>query len=302
MRTAFVATLTEMAARDARIFLVTGDIGFNLFEDFAARYPDQFLNAGVAEQNMTGVAAGLALCGRTVFTYSIANFPTLRCLEQIRNDVCIHGANVKVVAVGGGMAYGNLGPTHHGLEDLAILRTMPNMTVLAPGDPIETVLATRAIAQLDGPCYLRLGKAGEPIVHDGQPEFRIGRALRLRDGGDIVLVSTGGTLAMTVAAAELLAERGVESRVLSMATLHPFDAEALLQAAAEVGRIVTVEEHGLGGLASAAAEVLVGFPKPLVFESLRLPRRVIKEVGSQDHLRTMLGLSVENIVRTVEAL
>jgi transketolase len=302
VRNAFVATLTELAAEDPRILMVTGDLGFNLLEGFAARHPDQFLNAGVAEQNMTGVAAGLALCGRTVFTYSIANFPTLRCLEQIRNDVCIHGANVKVVAVGGGLAYGNLGPSHHGLEDLSILRTLPNMTVLAPGDPVETVLATRAIAQHDGPCYLRLGKAGEPTVHEQPPPFRIGQAVRVREGDDVCLISIGGTLAMTVAAAETLEQRGVHARVLSMVTLAPFDEAAVLQAAEETGRIVTIEEHGQGGLASAAAEVLVGFGKPLVFKPLRLPREVIKSVGSQNHLRSQRGLSAENIVRTVESM
>jgi len=137
MRDAFIRTLLDVAARDPRVMLVTGDLGFNVLEPFAERFPEQFLNAGVAEQNMTGVAAGLALSGHVVFTYSIANFPTLRCLEQIRNDVCIHGANVVVVAVGGGLAYGNLGATHHGTEDLAIMSALPAMTVFAPGDPIE---------------------------------------------------------------------------------------------------------------------------------------------------------------------
>ena len=302
MRTAFVDTLTELAGRDPRVFLVTGDIGFNLFEDFAARYPRQFLNAGVAEQNMTGVAAGLALAGHVVFTYSIANFPTLRCLEQIRNDVCIHGADVKIVAVGGGMAYGNLGPTHHGLEDLAILRSLPGMTVLAPGDPVEAALATRAVAAHAGPCYLRLGKAGEPVVHRAPPDFRIGHAVRLRDGDDVALVSTGGTLPLVAAAAEALARRGVEARVLSMVTLAPLDDEALLEAADQVGRIVTVEEHGAGGLASAAAEVLVTHGRPVDFRSLRLPRKVIEEVGGQSHLRESHGLSVENLLRVVAAM
>ncbi len=302
MRNAFVETLFELAAEEPRIVLSTGDIGFNLFERFAEQYPDQFLNAGVAEQNMTGVAAGMALCGRIVFTYSIANFPTLRCLEQIRNDVCIHNANVKVVAVGGGMAYGNLGPTHHAVEDLGILRTLPNLTVVAPGDPVEADLVTRAITALDGPCYLRLGKAGEPVVHRERPPFELGRAVELRSGDDVTLISTGGTLAMTAAAAELLEERGIRARVLSMVTLAPFDDEAVLTAAEETGRIVTVEEHGVGGLASAAAEVLVGFDRPLAFRALRLPRQVIKDVGSQEHLRSSRGLSAENIARTAESL
>jgi transketolase len=200
------------------------------------------------------------------------------------------------------MAYGNLGPTHHAVEDLGILRTLPNLTVVAPGDPVETELVTRAIAEIDGPCYLRLGKAGEPVVHRERPAFRLGRAVRLREGRDVALIATGGTLAMTAAAADLLAARGVAARVLSMVTMAPFDSAAVLEAAEEIGRIVTIEEHGVGGLASATAEVLIGFDKPLEFAPLRLPRQVIKDVGSQDHLRSALGLSAENIARIAESL
>src|SRR5437879_2689318 len=165
MRGAFFETLIQLAARDPNVFLVVGDLGFGVTEEFSRRFPRQFLNAGVAEQNMTGIAAGLALSGKTVFTYSIANFPILRCLEQVRNDVCYHHANVKVVAVGGGFAYGSLGATHHATEDLAIMRALPAMTVVAPGDPEEAMAATEAVAAHDGPCYLRLGRPGERKVH-----------------------------------------------------------------------------------------------------------------------------------------
>src|SRR5207302_7770276 len=148
-----------------RVCLVVGDLGYSVIEKFAETYPDQFVNVGVAEQNMTGIAAGLALSGKIVFTYSIANFATLRCLEQIRNDVCYHNANVKVVAVGGGLAYGALGSTHHATEDLAIMRALPRMVVVAPGDPVETELLTRAVAAEAGPCYMRLGRAGRSEEH-----------------------------------------------------------------------------------------------------------------------------------------
>src|SRR5882762_7958343 len=156
MRTAFIETLFEMAREDKRITLVVGDLGFGVVTDFMRELPRQFVNAGVAEQNMTGIAAGMALSGKIVFTYSIANFPVLRCLEQVRNDICYHAANVKVVAVGGGLAYGSLGATHHATEDLAILRSLPRMVVVAPGDPVETEAATRAVMAHAGPCYLRL--------------------------------------------------------------------------------------------------------------------------------------------------
>src|SRR2546429_5530524 len=165
MRTAFIQTLNELADRDPRVCLVVGDLGFSVIEEFAQKHPDQFVNAGVSEQNMIGLAAGMALTGKIVFTYSIGNFATLRCLEQIRKDVCYHRANVKVVAVGGGLAYGNLGVTHHASEDVAIMRALPNMTLVAPLDPVEGRLSTPALVAREGPHYLRPGQAGEPPLH-----------------------------------------------------------------------------------------------------------------------------------------
>src|SRR3990172_770201 len=205
MRTAFLNTLADLAARDDRIFFLTGDLGFGVVETFAQRFPDRFLNVGVAEQNMTGVATGLALSGKVVFTYSIANFPTLRCLEQIRNGPCYHNANVKVVSVGGGLAYGSLGMSHHATEDLAVMRVLPNLTVVAPGDPVETALATGALARQNGPAYLRLGRAGEPVVHAAGVSFELGRAVQLRDGRDLTLISTGGMLVTATRVADALA-------------------------------------------------------------------------------------------------
>src|SRR5207302_4164775 len=184
-RTAFFKTLLEMAEHDDRVTLVVGDLGFGVVESFAQRFPKRFLNAGVAEQNMTGIAAGMALSGKVVFTYSIANFPILRCLEQIRNDVCYHNANDKIVAVGGGLAYGSLGSTHHATEDLAIMRALPRMVVVAPGDPVEVEQATRALRAHAGPCYLRLGRAGEPIIHSSGVAFKLGKAIRVREGRDV---------------------------------------------------------------------------------------------------------------------
>src|ERR1700679_3509777 len=174
MRGAFFRTLMEVAEHDNRVFLLVGDLGFGVVEPFVKKFPDRFLNVGVAEQNMTGIAAGLALSGKIVFTYSIANFPILRCLEQIRNDVCYHNANVKIVSIGGGYSYGSLGMTHHATEDIAILRALPGMVVVAPGDPIETEAATRAVTEHDGPCYLRLGRAGEPNIHSAGIKFHLG--------------------------------------------------------------------------------------------------------------------------------
>ncbi len=292
MRTAFIRALCDAAARDERVWLVTGDLGFSVLEPFRERFAARYVNVGVAEQNMTGVAAGLASCGKIVFTYSIANFPTIRCLEQVRNDVCYNELPVKVVAVGGGFAYGPQGYTHHGLEDLAIMRALPNMTVVAPADPLETELATRALLDVPGPCYLRLGKAREPAVHHHAPSFAIGQAIRVREGGDLTLISTGGMLGYTLAAAErLAAEFRVEARVLSMHTLKPLDVEAVRAAARQTRAVVTVEEHSVtGGLGSAVADVIAEMGEPRA--SLRkfgAPDRLNHQIGTQAYLRAMAG-------------
>jgi transketolase len=251
---------------------------------------------------MTGIAAGLALSGKIVFTYSIANFPTIRCLEQIRNDVCYHQANVVVVAVGGGYSYGALGMTHHATEDLAILRSLPQMTVLAPGDPVEATEATRAAASGIGPVYLRLGRDKEPVVHQGPIQWSVGKALLVRQGRDVTLISTGAMLAPTVAAAEKLAASGIDARVLSMHTVKPLDAEAVLVAARETGKIVTIEEHSiLGGLGGSVAEVLCESDiANFRFRRIALPSSFIKAVGDQDYLRRLQGLDVPSICRRVE--
>ena len=296
MRTAFIKTLCELAEQDERIWLLCGDLGYSVLEGFSSRFPNRFVNVGVAEQNMTGIAAGLALSGKVVFIYSIANFPVMRCLEQIRNDVCYHNLNVKIVTVGGGLTYGSLGYTHHGVEDIAVMRVLPNMTVIAPGDPVEARLATQAILNTPGPCYLRLGKAGEPVVHQIEPEFQVGKAISLQLGTDLTLISTGGMLQSVVLAAEKLASQGYSVQVLSMPTVYPLDEPAIVQAAKQTGKIITVEEHGLGGLGSAVAEVLALGGIPVKFKSLRLQREAMKVAGSQTVLRSSQGLSIERIV------
>lgn len=304
MRTTFIQALTEAAAHDPRVTLVVGDLGFGVVTDFAKRFPSQYLNVGVAEQNMTGVAAGMAMAGKIVFTYSIANFPTLRCLEQIRNDVCYHNANVVVVAVGGGFAYGSLGMTHHATEDLAILRALPQITVFAPGDPVEAAAATKAAAAGMGPVYLRLGRDKEPIVHKDPISFSVGKALTVRNGTDLTLISTGGMLATAVAVADMLADRDIHARVLSMHTLKPLDVDAVLAAARETGRIATIEEHSiLGGLGGSVAEVLCEADIPNVrFRRIGLPSRFSKVVGDQDYMRKVHGLDPCAIVERLQEL
>jgi transketolase len=304
MRGAFFRALLALAEGDNRINLIVGDLGFGVVEEFAQRFPERFLNAGVAEQNMTGIAAGMALSGKIAFTYSIANFPILRCLEQVRNDVCYHNANVKIVAVGGGLAYGSLGSTHHATEDLAIMRSLPRMVVVAPGDPAETEAATRALAAHSGPCYLRLGRAGEAKVHRGQIDFQLGKAIQVRQGGDLTLISTGGLLETAVQAAEILLHAGLQTRVLSMHTVNPLDAAAVLAAARETGAVFTLEEHSVvGGLGGAVAELLAeASAVPVAFRRFGLPSAFSSVIGTQEYLRAQHGLSAQSLAIAIGSI
>ena len=290
MRTAFIQTLCKLAGRDNTIWFLNGDLGYTVVEPFAEKYPDRYVNCGVAEQNMTGMAAGLALSGKHVFTYSIANFPTLRCLEQIRNDICYHKAAVTIVAVGGGYSYGSLGYTHHGIEDLAIMSSLPHMRVISPGDPVETALAMEQIVGEPGPTYLRLGKAGEPVVHSTPPALRLGQAIRVRDGKDLTIVATGAMLKPAIAAADRLGGKGITTRVLSMHTVKPIDAEAVRAAARETSAILTVEEHRVdGGLGSRVADVLVAARLAVPMRKVGVPTDLIPGTGSADFLRASMG-------------
>ena len=302
MRDAFIRGLTTLAERDERVVLLTGDLGFRIFDDFARRFPGRFLNAGVAEANMIGVAAGLALAGFRPFAYSIVPFVTLRCLEQIRNDVCYHRAPVTIVGVGGGFSYGPNGPTHHALEDIAVMRTLPNLTVVCPGDPAEAELSIAAIGGHDGPVYLRLGRAGDPVVHEQRPGLRIGEALTIQEGRDCALISTGGILPVVATAASLLRARGIHARVLSMHTVKPLDTSALERCCADGLPIFTIEEHGVtGGFGSAVGEWLRerGVDHRLVCLGCR--NEFTHQTGSQSFLRKAEGLTAEDIADRVAA-
>ena len=304
MRDAFVERLTDLATTDPRIFLITADLGFGVFTNFAQRLTKQFLNVGVAEQNMTGIATGLALEGRIVFTYSLANFPTLRCLEQIRNDACYHDANVKIVSMGGGFSYGALGISHHATEDLSILRALPQITVVAPGDNWEASEATAALANTSGTCYLRLDKSTAGFTNRPDEVFTLGKARQLREGSDITLVSTGGILTVVLNVAKLLAQQGVECRIISMHTIKPLDTNTLYDAAKNTGGIVTVEEHTVeGGLGSAVAEVcLENGILPEVFYRIGLRDGFSSIVGSQEYLRIRYKMYETSISATVMKL
>ncbi|MGA2587821.1 MAG: transketolase C-terminal domain-containing protein [Candidatus Aminicenantales bacterium] len=302
MRTAFIESLFKLAQSDDRIMLIVGDLGFGVVEPFRTAFPKQFLNAGVAEQNMTGLAVGMALSGKIVFTYSIANFPILRCLEQIRNDICYHNANVKVVSVGGGMAYGAVGVTHHATEDLAIMRALPSIKIIAPNDPVETRLATRTAALNAGPYYLRLGRSGEPTIHKTDSLLDIDKPILMREGRDLTLMTTGGLLYNVLQAADILAQKGLKSRVLSIPTIKPLDATAVIAAAMETKAIITVEEHTIyGGLGGAVAEILLeSQARAFRFKRIGLDQGFSSVVGDQTYLRSIYGLDATGIAAAAE--
>lgn len=295
MRRAFTEGLCRLAETDERIWLLCGDLGYSVLEGFAERFPGRFLNAGVAEQNMTGMAAGLALAGKVVFTYSIANFPVMRCLEQIRNDICYHDLDVKIVSVGAGLVYGSQGYTHHGVEDVAVMRALPNMTVVVPADPVETALALEQMVETPGPFYLRLSKSGNEVIHMTPPPFLLGRALVLRDGADLTLISCGRMVLTALDAAERLGDEGISARVLDVHTIRPIDVEALRAAADDTGLLLTVEEHSpVGGLHSAVLEALAERPVPCV--GLGVSGDAMHRSGSCDYMLDNLGLTSDAVV------
>ena len=305
MRDTVIRTLIELGKEDKDIELITGDLGFGVLKSFWETLPNQFINAGIAEQNMTGVAAGMALEGKKVFTYSIGNFPTLRCLEQIRNDCAYHNANVNVICVGGGYVYGSLGMSHHATEDIAILRALPDVTVLCPGDPIEAALAVKKIAQTDGTCYLRLGRGGEQNVNTVIKEFEIGKAYKLRDAKDmnkkVAVFSTGAILEETTKACDMLEEQGIAVEQYSFPTVKPIDRKVIEDCADRFDNIFTVEEHNIvGGFGGAVAEVLAECGGKAKLHRIGIDDFYCIEVGSQAYLREQVGINAEGIVKKVK--
>lgn len=297
MRDTFVKTLVQLAKEDDKIELLTGDLGFGVLKPFWENCPNQFTNVGIAEQNMTGVAAGMALLGKTVFTYSIGNFPTLRCLEQIRNDCAYHDANVKVVCVGGGFVYGSLGMSHHATEDIAIMRALPGVVVLAPADLVEAEECTKALAKYKGTAYLRLGRGGEKRIHEHIENFQIGKAVKVCDGSRVAIFSTGAIFEEVTECREILKNRGVFPTIYTFPTVKPIDKAVIEQVAGEVDLIVTCEEHNsIGGFGSAVAEVMAEMKeKRAVLMRIGLNDEYAIRVGNQKYLRAQYGVDAHSI-------
>jgi transketolase len=301
MRDAFVKTLLEEAKKDKNIILITGDLGFGVLDQFQKELPNQFINSGVNEQAMMGMAAGIASTGKRVFVYSIGNFPTLRCLEQIRNDICLMNNSVVVVSVGAGYAYGSQGYTHHSLEDIAIMRALPNLDVVIPGDPIETKLLTEILVKSSSPTYMRLGKSGEKAINQGEPAIVYGKFNEILKGknGTILFVGAIGLIALE--AADLLGIEGVSVSVVSAPFVSLPD-EEYLRKAAEIGPIVTLEEHSMrGGFGSSILEF---FSKENLSADVRIvaaAQHNLSQIGSQEFLRKANGLSATQVIAKFKA-
>jgi transketolase len=300
-RQAFVAELSALARADERIVAVCNDsVGSSNLFGFAAEFPDRLINVGIAEQNMVGVAAGLANGGYIPFVCAAAPFLTGRALEQIKSDVAYNGYHVVLCGMSPGMAYGELGPTHHSIEDLSWIRAIADLIVVVPADPQQTRDVVRWAAQSERPSYLRIGRVKVPAVTPADVKFELGKALRLRDGSDVTLVATGVMVSRALDAAAALAATGVSARVLNMVTIVPLDEGAIVRAAADTGRIVTVEEaRPTGGLGAAVAEVVVR-TKPVPMRILGVTG--FAPTGSAEFLYDYFGLSADAIAAAAREL
>ncbi len=301
MRSTVINTVHKIMSKNKNVYFLTGDLGYTALEEIERDYPDRFINVGVAEQNMIGVASGLALSGKIVFAYSIIPFITMRCFEQIRDDVCLHNLNVKLIGVGAGLSYGVLGSTHFALEDIGIMRCLPNMTIVSPADPLEAALATKKIFTYPGPVYLRLGKKGEPIIYKDPYNFEIGKLKTIIQGKDIIIFSSGGILFNILQATSILKEKyKIDSTVVNAHTIKPLDKNHILKICKTKKMSFVIEEHSIiGGLGSAIAEILSQESNMPSLKIIGTEDMFIKHIGTQEYIRKSLGFDSNSIVKKI---
>ncbi|MGP8281869.1 MAG: transketolase family protein [Desulfomonilaceae bacterium] len=305
MRKTCLDMVYNLAKTDERIFFIGSDLGFGTLKAFKEEMPDRFFMEGVSEANVIGMAAGLALEGKIPYVNTIATFITRRCFEQIILDLCLHNVKVRLIGNGGGLVYAPLGPTHLAIEDVAIMRACPHMTILAPADADEMRRLMPLTVEIDGPVYIRLGKGFDPIVTTNDESFEIGKAVLMRSGDDALIVSTGICLKVALKAAELLEVNGKGAAVLHVPTIKPLDTGAILDAATRVKAVVTVEEHSIiGGLGSAVAELIAeaNFDSPKKFKRIGIPDTFPDKYGSQDSLMGHYDISSESVVSVIQKL
>lgn len=301
MRNALMKALNQVASENSNLMLLTADLGYGVFEEFEQKYPKQYLNVGVAEQNMIGIATGLALEGKTVFVYSIGNFPTLRCLEQIRNDACYHNLNINIIAMGGGFSYGALGMSHHATEDIAIMKSLPNVTVVAPCTANEAEAATLALAHRSGVGYLRIDKSKADLESEANT-FEIGKAKTLVDGNDYTIFVTGGIAEEAVKASLSLKDKGIGLKVVSLASIKPVDVEFVVSEVKKSKGILTLEEGNIvNGLSSTIADICIQESiAPKKFHALAIDDVYVATVGSQSYLRSVNKITGNDVVSVIE--
>ncbi len=305
MRNIFVKTLIRLAQADERIFLITPDLGFSVLEEFEQMFPERFLNVGIAEANAVGIAAGLALSGKVVYVYSIVPFVTMRPFEQIRVDVAYMNTNVRLIGVGAGLTYGPAGATHHSIEDIALMRALPNMSVVAPCDKFEIEKITEESLVYNGPIYIRLAKNSESIVYDKRENIKIGKANYIKrfDNCDIAILFTSNVLDIAFEVSEKLENNNYKNELISMHTIKPFDYEALEKILKNKKYIFTIEEHNIiGGLGSVVAEYIAESCYKPTFKRFALPDKYSHYVGNQYFIREKLGLTSEKIIYAIKSL
>jgi transketolase len=300
MRTAFVRELRQLMKEHKDVVTLTADMGFSVFEDLQKEFPKRFLNTGVTEQSTVGVATGFALSGYKVFVYAQAAFITMRCFEQVRLDVCYNNLNVKLIGTAAGFSLPQLGVSHFSLEDVALMRTLPNITVFTPGDPPEARWATEKAYTIDGPAYIRLTKAGCPVIHASVPTIRVGESIVVREGDDAALLVSGGMLPIAVDVAEQLKRKKIHISIHSFPTVKPIDKKIILNLAKKGKHIFTLEDHSvIGGLGTAVAEILAESGNSVPFKRLGAPDSFTGITGSIEYLQKVNGLSVSNITGTI---
>lgn len=300
MRNAFIDELTQVAAKDDRIVLIAVDLGFSVVEKFAEKFPKRFFNVGIQEQNAVSLAAGLALRGKRPFVYSIIPFATMRCFEQIRVDVAYLNTPVRIVGVGAGFGYGPAGATHHAIEDLAVLRSLPNMTVCSPGDPFETRALLKASLTYDHPIYFRLGKGGDAAVHSAEPQVQIGKMIKILEGDKATFFASSTLLPEAFKTAQALKAQGTFVTLYSVPTLKPFDSATVTTAIQTKKPIFTFEEHNIiNGLGSAVAELIAESGTGVRFKRFGVPDEYTHKIGSQNYLRDHYGLNSAQLTQKV---
>lgn len=303
MRSTFINTLTEMARKNPKIMCIIGDTGFSVFENFEKEFGERFVNVGIAEQNFVSFGAGLAAMGMKPYIYNVVSFMTLRSFEQIELDICYQENPVVLVGVGGGHAYGPAGPTHHAYFDIGMMRMLPNMTVVCPADPVEMREVMLASEDYNKPLYIRIGRSVDPVIHKGEIDFQIGKALKMREGADGALFATGTMVKDAIQAVSILQEKGINLTLYSMHTIKPLDEECVRNAMDQYPAIFTLEEHSrIGGLGSAVEEILVTRmgDKNTKFRKFGFPDTFAPVTGSREYLNQLYGLDAESVAEQIE--